>query len=121
MEKTVSTNTMESQENTEALPDIPCAEKLVKRIKDDLYTRGKQFRESHPDVVRRVSDLLANVHCGRDIYVENRHREFNIDEVKECLAGLGYEVKPAHPMVMNPYGAFRIVWWPDDKPNPYLG
>lgn len=102
-------------------PEIPTAGAMVERIKADLAEDGKNFRKEHPDLVRRMAELLAGVKCGTEIYIDNRHGEYNIDEVTRCLHGLGYEVKPAHPMVSNPHGAFRILWWLDDKPNPYLG
>lgn len=119
MEKN-ETETAEPQEPVE-LPTIPTASQMVERIKTDVAREGETYRKEHPELVRRLSELLGSIKCGREIYIENRRHEFNIDEVTHCLFGLGYEVKPAHPMVNNPYGAFRILWWPETKSNPYLG
>ena len=121
MEKKGNYTEEQNTPETPETPAIPTASALVERIRGDVMRAGEEFRSTHPELVRRLSELLGSIKCGREIYVENRHREFNVSEVTQCLYGLGYEVKPAHPMVQNDYGAFRIVWWPDNKPNPYLG
>ena len=103
------------------LPVIPTAVQMVDRIKNDVAREGETYRKTHPELARRLVVLLGSIKCGREIYIENRGHEFNIDEVTRCLYGLGYEVKPAHPMVNNPHGAFRILWWPETDSNPFLG
>lgn len=112
----------EAKEDTEdMLTCIPQASSMVERIKREVLKNGAAYRKEHPEMVNRLAKLLGNIHRGKEIYIENKHKEFNMDEVTICLDGLGYEVKPAHPEWRNPYGAFRILWWPDGEPNPYLG
>lgn len=112
----------ELQEETKDIkPTLQTAAAMVSRIKDEVYLHGESFRQEHPELVDKLAALLAGVHRGTEIYVENKRREFNVDDVTACLDGLGYEVKPAHPMVTNAYGPFRITWWPDGKANPFLG
>lgn len=113
--------TAEYEEETTYVVTIPTAEQMAHRIRDEVYLNGEEFRKNHPEMVARVAGLLNGIHRGRELFIENKRREFNIDEVTACLDGLGYEVKPAHPMVSNPFGAFRITWWPDNEPNPFLG
>jgi hypothetical protein len=111
----------EEAKDAPEVPGIPTASETVARIVKEVRADGEQYRKEHPEAVRKVAGLIAGVHRGSEIYVENRHREFSIEEVTRCLHGLGYTVKPAHPMVNNPYGPFRVLWWPDDNMNPYLG
>lgn len=104
-----------------AVPRIPSADKLVLRIQADIAKDGESFRASHPELVSRLVEMLAGVKSGKKLYVENRDRKLSYAEVERCLAGLGYEVKPTHPMVLDDYCSFWIRWWPEEKANPYLG
>lgn len=118
-------NTKKAEEAREESDDmllcIPQASSMVERIKQEVLMGGAAFRKAHPELVNKLATLLSGIHRGKEIYIENKHHEYNMDDVTMCLDGLGYEVKPAHPEWRNPYGAFRIVWWPDGEPNPYLG
>lgn len=109
-----------SKSETPDASGIPSAEALAKRIKADLAEDGRRFREEHPELAARIAEMLNGVRRGSRLYVENRQHDLNIDDVTRCLDGLGYMVKPAHPMVMNPCGSFWIAWVPDDKVDPYL-
>ena len=104
-----------------AVSRIPSADALVSRIQTDVRADGEKFRESHPELVRRLAEMFDGVKRGKKMYVENRDRKLSYAEVERCLAGLGYEVKPTHPMVLDEYCSFWIRWWPEEKANPYLG
>ena len=99
---------------------IPTADALVKRIKAGLAADGRKFREEHPELVARLAEMLNGVKRGSRLYVENRQHDLDIDEVTWCLDGLGYMVKPAHPMMVSRTGSFWIMWLPDDKVDPYI-
>ena len=111
------------EEKKEEKPEykLPTATQTVNRIRDEVFLHGEEFRRNHPELVERLAVLLSGVHRGTEIFIENKGREYNMDDVRSCLDGLGYEVHASHLYVNNPFGPFRIVWWPDNKTNPFLG
>ena len=108
----------ETEERTACV--IPTAKEQCERIARDRAAAGEAYRAAHPELVAKLADLLGKATGGQWVFVGNSPREYNIDEVRECLAGLGYEVKVQNPMIQNPYAPFRIVWSPDEKPAPEL-
>lgn len=109
-----------AQEPGNPVSVIPTAKEQCDRIARERAAAGRAFREAHPELVDRLAALLSGATAGTSVFVNNSRREYNVDEVVECLAGLGYEVKLSNAMVQNPYGAFRIIWYPDDKAAPEL-
>lgn len=99
---------------------IPTAKEQCERIARERAAAGEAFRAGHPELVAKLAELLGNVSEGPGVFVGNQHREYNIDEVRQCLAGLGYEVKVQNPMIQNPYAPFRIVWSADERSAPEL-
>lgn len=103
------------------IPTLPTAEEMAARIRSDLANRGKEFRRTHPDLVKRLAEFLGGIHAGSEVFVNNAKKQFNVDEVTECLYGLGYEVRRANAMINSAYGGFWIRWCPADKNDPTLG